>query len=108
MPDRRSESRCRVTTAARPTPPWSSLLGLVQHLTDGERHWFGYHVAGEGADDFDFSMDVPPTRPVAAVLQASRDAIAASDAILARVSFDDLTAKPSATRIRPSAGWSRT
>jgi hypothetical protein len=28
-----------------------SLLGLVQHLVDAERYWFGFHVAGRGVDD---------------------------------------------------------
>lgn len=63
----------------------TSLIGLVQHLVDAERYWFGYHVGGQGEDDFDFSMEVPETRPVADVLQAYRDAIAASDSILAGV-----------------------
>ena len=63
----------------------TSLLGLVQHLVDAERYWFGYHVAGRGVDDFTFSMEVPATREVDEVLQAYRDAIADSDEILATV-----------------------
>jgi uncharacterized damage-inducible protein DinB len=63
----------------------TSLLGLVQHLTDAERYWIGYHLAGQGADDFDFSMTVAATTPVEVVLDAYRDAIADSDAILAGI-----------------------
>jgi uncharacterized damage-inducible protein DinB len=73
----------------------TSLLGLVQHLVDAERCWFGYHVGGRSADDFDFSMDVPADRPVAEVLQGYRDAIAASDEVLAGVTnLDQLMVKP--------------
>src|SRR4051794_33516836 len=64
----------------------TSLLGLVQHLIDAERYWFGYQVAGRGDDDYDFSMDVPTTRSVADVMQEYRDSIAASDEILDGVS----------------------
>jgi hypothetical protein len=73
----------------------TSLLGLVQHLSDGERYWFGYHVAGRGSDDFEFSMVVPVGRPAAEVLQDYRDAIAESDEILAHVTdFDRPAAIP--------------
>jgi uncharacterized damage-inducible protein DinB len=73
----------------------TSLLGLVQHLVDAERYWFGYHVAGRGVDDYDFSMEVSATRSVAEVIQAYRDAISGSDEILAAVSdFDEIVAKP--------------
>ena len=45
-------------------PSGTSLLGLVQHVTDGERWWFGYHVAGDPQwSEVDFSMEVPPDRP---------------------------------------------
>lgn len=66
----------------------TSLLGLVQHLTDGERYWFYYHVAGRGDDDYDFSMDVPTNRSSTDVIKDYREAIAESDAILANVDFD--------------------
>ena len=73
----------------------TSLLGLVQHLVDAERYWFGYHVAGRGVDDYDFSMEVPPTKTVDEVLQAYREAIAASDLILSGIpSFDQRVAIP--------------
>ena len=70
----------------------TSLLGLVQHLTDAEHYWFGYHVAGRGDDDYDFSMDVPTTRSAVDVIDAYRDAIAASDEILRAADFDALVA----------------
>jgi uncharacterized damage-inducible protein DinB len=73
----------------------TSLLGLVQHLVDSERYWFGYHVAGRGTDEFDFSMTVPATRSVAEVVQDYREAIADSDAIMKDVrDFDQRVAIP--------------
>jgi uncharacterized damage-inducible protein DinB len=73
----------------------TSLLGLVQHLVDAERYWFGYHVGGRGVDDYDFSMKVPADRSAVDVLRAYRDAIAASDEILAAVAdFDQVMAIP--------------
>lgn len=60
----------------------TTLLGLVAHLTDGERYWFGHHVAGEDVD-VDFEMHVPADRSAGEVLQAYRDAIGASDAAIA-------------------------
>ena len=67
-------------------PSGTSLLGLVQHLCDGERYWFGHHVAGDpAAADVDFSMRVPAERDVAEVLAAYRAAATASDVILAAV-----------------------
>jgi uncharacterized damage-inducible protein DinB len=76
-------------------PSGTSLLGLVWHLIDGERYWFGYHLAGEGAADYEFSMAVPVDLSAAEVLQAYRDAITASDEIIANLaSFDQLMAIP--------------
>jgi len=67
-------------------PSGTSLLGLVQHVTDGERYWFGHHVGGDPTcADVDFGMDVPDDVPVAAVLQRFHDAVAASDAVLADI-----------------------
>jgi uncharacterized damage-inducible protein DinB len=83
----------------------TSLLGLVQHMIDGERYWFGHHVAGNGVDDFTFSMDVPLDHSVADVLDDYRAAIAESDAILAGVSgFDQLMAIPTDER-RHTVRW---
>ena len=77
-------------------PSGTSLLGLVQHLTDGERYWFGHHVSGDaGAADVDFSMHVPPERSAEAVLEAYRDAATASDAILTAVAdLDTAVSEP--------------
>jgi hypothetical protein len=74
----------------------TSLLGLIQHSAVGERWWFGYHVLGAGAvDDFDFSMEVPPSRTSASVMQDYRDAIAESDAAIRRIGDTHaLTARP--------------
>jgi hypothetical protein len=32
----------------RLVPTGTNLLGLVQHLAQAERNWFGYHLAGGG------------------------------------------------------------
>lgn len=67
-------------------PSGTSLIGLVQHLTDGERYWFGHHVAGDpAAADVDFSMRVSAERDVAEILAAYRAAATVSDAILTAV-----------------------
>lgn len=73
----------------------TSLLGLIQHSVVGERWWFGYHLLGTGvADDFDFSMEVPPSRKSAEVIQEYRDAIAESNAAIRRIADPDaLTAR---------------
>jgi len=64
----------------------TSLLGLIQHSVVGERWWFGYHLLGTGAaDDFDFTMDVPPSRSSTEVIQEYRGAIAESDAAIRRI-----------------------
>jgi uncharacterized damage-inducible protein DinB len=62
----------------------TSILGLVQHLTDAERYWFGHHLAGLGADgeEWGFSMEVPEDRAAEQVLRDYRDAVDASDAIV--------------------------
>jgi uncharacterized damage-inducible protein DinB len=74
----------------------TTLLGLVQHLTDGERYWFGYTFTGdERWGDVDFSMVVPEDRSAADVIADYRAAIAESDAhIAAAGSPDALTAMP--------------
>ena len=63
----------------------TSLLGLVQHLTEAERYWFGYHLVGAGSDgQRDLGMSVPADRAVDDVLDDYRAAIEQSDrAILA-------------------------
>jgi uncharacterized damage-inducible protein DinB len=83
----------------------TSLLGLVQHLVDAERYWFGYHVAGRGVDDYDFSMDVPASRSVGELMQAYREAISDSDEILTGVAnFDQPVAIPVA-ETRHTVRW---
>ena len=71
-------------------PSGTSLLGLVQHVTDGERWWFGYHVAGDPRwADVDFGMTVPEDRSPAEVLAAFDEAVAASEEIMAGADLDD-------------------
>ena len=71
-------------------PSGTSLLGLVQHVTDGERWWFGYHVAGDPTwSEVDFSMEVPDDVTPAQVLDAFHEAVAASEAIMAGADLDD-------------------
>jgi hypothetical protein len=64
-------------------PTGTTLLWLVAHSTAGERYWFGWTLAGKGADDdvTDFDAD-PSGRPTADVLRDYRDAIAESDAVI--------------------------
>lgn len=67
-------------------PSGTSILGLVQHLTVGERFWFGYQVGGAGEDtDFDFDMVVPAERSAAEVLADFRAAIEESNALIRRI-----------------------
>ena len=58
----------------------TSVLGLVQHLAETERFWFGYHLAG-GARDAgqEHGMTVPTGRAAADVLADYRAAIEDSD-----------------------------
>src|SRR5437764_9831744 len=59
----------------------TTLLGLVQHLTDAERYWFGYTLAGDPRfADVDFDMVVAPDRAADQVSAGYRTAIGASDA----------------------------
>jgi uncharacterized damage-inducible protein DinB len=58
----------------------TSILGLIQHLAECERYWFGHHLAGRAWSEGDeHHMTVPPDRSAAHVLQAYRDAIENSD-----------------------------
>jgi uncharacterized damage-inducible protein DinB len=59
----------------------TTLLGLVQHLTDAEHYWFGYTLAGDPRyADVDFDMVVDPDRSADQVIAGYRAAIAESDA----------------------------
>jgi hypothetical protein len=74
----------------RLVPSETNLLGLVQHVTDGERWWFGYHVAGDDRwSGVDFGMDVPVDRSPEDVFAAFHEAVAASEEIMAGVDLDD-------------------
>ena len=74
----------------------TTLLGLVQHCTDGERYWFDHVVAGHGPDEHGVTFDfvVPPERTTDEVVAAYWAAVAASDATIAAVGdFDAPTAR---------------
>ncbi len=61
----------------------TTLLGLVQHLTDAEQYWFGYTLAGDPRyADADFDMVVAPDRSADEVIAGYRTAIAESDALI--------------------------
>ena len=58
----------------------TSILGLVQHLAEAERYWFGHHLAGGAWDpDSEYGMTVPAGRDAADVLLDYRAAIEDSD-----------------------------
>ena len=58
----------------------TSILGLVQHLAETERYWFGYHLAGAAWDaDRECGMTVPIGRAAADVLADYRAAVQDSD-----------------------------
>jgi uncharacterized damage-inducible protein DinB len=80
----------------RLVPSDTTLLGLVQHLTDAERYWFGYTLAGDPRyAEVDFTMVVAPERSAEQVIAAYRAAVAESDAhIRAAAGLDTRTAKP--------------
>lgn len=81
----------------------TTIWGLVQHSTVGERFWFGYHLAGSGLEkEWDFSMDVPAAKRAEQVLQNYRDAIEDSDAAIHAVG------DPTALAVRPVDGERRT
>ncbi|HWI43051.1 MAG TPA: DinB family protein [Nocardioides sp.] len=85
----------------------TTLLGLVQHNTDGERYWFGHVLTGDPTwADVDFSMVVPEGRTTAEVIADHRAAVAESDRNLAAVgSFDDLVAVPVRDGTRTTVRW---
>ena len=67
-------------------PTGTTLLGLVRHLTDGERFWFGYHLTGVGsAPDWDAGMSAPDGSSTEEIVAGYREAIAASDEAIARI-----------------------
>src|SRR5215469_10456901 len=61
-------------------PSGTSVLGLVQHLAETERYWFGHHLAGTAWDPGrEHGMTVPAGRDAADVLADYRAAIGDSD-----------------------------
>ncbi|SDT19456.1 DinB family protein [Actinoplanes derwentensis] len=59
----------------------TTLLGLVQHLTDAERYWFGYTLAGDSRyAEVTSDMVVAPERSAEEVIAGYRAAIVESDA----------------------------
>ena len=57
-----------------------SVLGLVQHLAEAERYWFGHHLAGAPGDaGREHGMIVPASRSAADVLRDYGAAIQDSD-----------------------------
>ncbi len=77
-------------------PTGTNLLGLVQHMTVGERYWFAHHVAGELDDEvWDFTMEVPTDTGAEEVFERYRESIAYSNEIVRRVGDPEaLTARP--------------
>jgi hypothetical protein len=64
----------------------TSILGLIQHLTVGERFWFGFHFTGVGVDsEFEFDMAVPIGRSAAEVIEDYRAAIEQSNELVRRL-----------------------
>jgi uncharacterized damage-inducible protein DinB len=62
------------------TDSGTSVLGLVQHLAEAERYWFGHHFAGAAWDaDWEYGMSVSASRTAADVLADYRAAIEDSD-----------------------------
>jgi hypothetical protein len=61
----------------------TTLLGLVQHLTDAERYWFGHTLAGDPRyADLDFDMVIKPGSSPSQIIAGYRAAIADSDALI--------------------------
>ncbi len=71
-------------------PSGTSLLGLVRHLTVGERYWIGRDLFEPRVEDeWDFGMAVPLGRSAGEVLDDYRRAIEESDEALRRVGDPD-------------------
>ena len=68
------------------TSSGTAILGLVQHLAEAERYWFGYHLAGAAWDaGREYGMTVPASRAAADVLAGYRAAIEDSDCAIRAV-----------------------
>jgi Protein of unknown function (DUF664) len=67
-------------------PSGTSILGMIQHLTVGERFWFPYQFAGIGQEaDFNFDMAVPSERSGVEVIVDYRAAIEESNELIRRI-----------------------
>ena len=68
----------------------TSILGLIQHLAEAERYWFGHHLVGAAwsADD-EYGMEVPADRAAADVMRDYRAAIDDSDRAIRAVGDPD-------------------
>ena len=65
-------------------PSGTSLLGLIRHLTVGERWWFGYHFDLDyPAQEWDFDMAVPPDVSVDEIVEQYRATVIDSNAVIA-------------------------
>ncbi|HWO65544.1 MAG TPA: DinB family protein [Umezawaea sp.] len=68
----------------------TSILGLVQHLAEAERYWFGHHLVGAAwAADREYGMAVPADRSAADVLRDYQAAIEDSDHAIRAVGDPD-------------------
>lgn len=76
-----SESLTDEQLRSRGVPSGTNLLGLVQHLTGVEKHWFRLVFLGEDLV-CDMSMDVPAGLGRAQVVAAYEEACARSDEIV--------------------------
>jgi len=87
----------------------TSVLGLVQHLAEAERYWFGYHLVGAAWDaDREYGMAVSANRAVADVLpglpgghRGQRPCNPCPSAIRQRVS----SSRSTATGTRSGGSW---
>ena len=68
----------------------TSILGLVQHLAEAERYWFGYHLVGSAWNaDEEYGMAVPADRAAVDVLRDYQVAIDDSNRAIRAVGDPD-------------------
>lgn len=61
-------------------PSGTSILGLIQHLTEAERLWFDHHLGGnDWSEEDELDMAVPAELRPDDVIRGYREAIADSD-----------------------------
>ncbi|PWK80982.1 uncharacterized protein DUF664 [Lentzea atacamensis] len=85
----------------------TSILGLIQHLTEAERFWFFHHVGGDDwSEEDELDMTVPSELSVDEVVEGYRAAIADSDrAIEAAGDPEAPVAIPLPDGVRHSLRW---